>query len=181
MSDAPVESGTQEPGVSTDPPANPDGTDPTPPWGSAEEFNPERAWDLIQNLRGDNADLKTKFTESSTKLKEFEDAQLSESERVNRDLDEARQTNGTLTVENARLKAILEHDSLTIEDFDLIGGSTPDEVKDAAAKLAARLGTGSPTPPPSARPREALRGGGDPTVPPDANNDWLRGALSQST
>ena len=26
-------------------------TPQTPPWGTDEEFNPERAWNLIQNLR----------------------------------------------------------------------------------------------------------------------------------
>lgn len=35
------------------PEATPKADAPKPPWGSDEEFNPQRAWDLIQNLRGD--------------------------------------------------------------------------------------------------------------------------------
>lgn len=31
----------------------------TPPWGSAEDFNPEKAWNLITNLRDEVGSLKT--------------------------------------------------------------------------------------------------------------------------
>lgn len=34
----------------------------TPPWGSDEDFNPEKAWNLIQNLRSEKADLQNKMT-----------------------------------------------------------------------------------------------------------------------
>lgn len=41
----------------TDPPADPP-TDPgkTPPWGDAANFNAEKAWELIQNLRAEKGD-----------------------------------------------------------------------------------------------------------------------------
>ena len=150
-----------------------------PPWGSDEEFNPEKAWNLIQNLRTDNTELKSKSSEASARLQEIEDAKLTESEKLTRDLETTRTENGSLSLENARLKAVLAHDALTIDDLALIGGTTAEEVEEAAAKLAARLGTGAPTPPPSARPQAALRGGGDPTVATEPT-DWLRSALSKS-
>lgn len=68
---------TPEP-TPTDPQAGPDPTAPdpasvTPPWGSDSEFNPEKAWNLIQGLKADKEklaarevltdDLKTKLTE----------------------------------------------------------------------------------------------------------------------
>lgn len=48
-----------------------------PPWErDGEEFSPEKAWNLIQHLRDDNAKLKTANETSSAKLREFEDARL---------------------------------------------------------------------------------------------------------
>lgn len=35
---------------------------PKPPWGSDEDFDPQRAWNLIQNLRTENTDIKGKLT-----------------------------------------------------------------------------------------------------------------------
>ena len=47
------------PAPAATPPAAPAAAEPPkPPWGSDEEFDPERAWSLIQNLRGDNQQLK---------------------------------------------------------------------------------------------------------------------------
>ena len=34
----------------------------TPPWGSDEDFNPEKAWSLIQNLRSEKTELQNKMT-----------------------------------------------------------------------------------------------------------------------
>lgn len=153
-----------------------------PPWGSAEEFNPEKAWSLIQNLRGDVQAAKTKAAESDelrARVKEFEDAKLSAEERATRDLAEAQKAATDLGLENAKLKAAIEH-GLTADDIDFIGGSTPEEIADKAAKFAARLGSGAPTTPPSARPNSGLRGGGDPTVPVETK-DWLRDALSRTS
>lgn len=179
MSEAAAEvAGTDQPGADAPAGTEQAGTE-APPWGSDEEFSPEKAWNLIQNLRSDNTELKSKSSEASARLQEIEDAKLTESEKLTRDLETTRTENGSLSLENARLKAVLAHDALTIDDLALIGGTTAEEVEEAAAKLAARLGTGAPTPPPSARPQAALRGGGDPTVATEPT-DWLRSALSKS-
>ncbi|MGH3878056.1 MAG: hypothetical protein ACRDSK_13585 [Actinophytocola sp.] len=49
-------------------------TKDTPPWGSDENFNPERAWNLIQNLRSDLDKHKAKSTDSETKYQGTLDA-----------------------------------------------------------------------------------------------------------
>lgn len=49
-----------------------------PPWGSNEDFNPEKAWTLIQNLRSENADLKTARETAVNELKAEHAAQLEE-------------------------------------------------------------------------------------------------------
>lgn len=41
----------------TEPATEPNAENTTPPWGSDEEFNPEKAWGLIQNLRADKEKL----------------------------------------------------------------------------------------------------------------------------
>lgn len=64
----------------TDPPADPPANPPadpakTPPWGDAANFNAEKAWELIQNLRSEkspNADLQRELDE----LKQAGQAQL---------------------------------------------------------------------------------------------------------
>jgi hypothetical protein len=54
------------------PEAKPDAKpDVKPPWGSADEFDPEKAWQLITNLRAQKGDA-TKQKELETKLAELE-------------------------------------------------------------------------------------------------------------
>lgn len=63
-----------------------------PPWErDGEEFSPEKAWNLIRNLRADNAKLKESDDAKAVKLREIEDANLSEKEKADRDLKEARE------------------------------------------------------------------------------------------
>lgn len=40
-------------------------THDAPPWGSDDQFTPQRAWDLIQNLRADNAKLRAARDEAT--------------------------------------------------------------------------------------------------------------------
>ncbi len=52
--------------------------DKTPPWGSAENFNPEKAWELIQNLRsekgGADPSLKTELDQMRADQQKQRDA-----------------------------------------------------------------------------------------------------------
>lgn len=163
---------TTEPAAPATPTAPAEGT-PAPPWGSDEEFNPQKAWDLIQNLRTESKDAKAK-------LREHEDAQLTEQQRAARDAEELRTTNADLATENALLTAILAHPELSKDDIELLRGVPADAIAERAAKLAARLGAGTPSKPLTTRPSEALRGGSNPTVAPtEGGTDWLRSALNR--
>lgn len=95
---------------------------PTPPWGSDEDFNPEKAWKLIENLRAESKDAKSK-------VKAFEDAQLTAAEKAERDLQELRSNYETAQLTNARLQALVDNPSLKAEDLELIAGSTAEEIR----------------------------------------------------
>ncbi|ACV09805.1 hypothetical protein [Jonesia denitrificans] len=146
---------------------------PTPPWGSDEDFNPEKAWKLIENLRAESKDAKSK-------VKAFEDAQLTAAEKAERDLQELRSNYETAQLTNARLQALVDNPSLKAEDLELIAGSTAEEIQANAAKLAERLGSGIPAAPPTNKPQPVLRGGADPVTNTAEPVDWLRAALSKS-
>lgn len=56
-------------------PAAPEPEVETPPWGSDENFDPKRAWDLIEGLRADKEKLSKRPTisdEDAAKLAEFD-------------------------------------------------------------------------------------------------------------
>lgn len=70
------------------PPATPPAADPPkPPWGSDEEFDPQRAWSLIQNLKNVNADLKAKTDPIVAEHEAQRLAALSAQDRLQEDLD----------------------------------------------------------------------------------------------
>lgn len=140
MADETIEDQNQnagDPGAQT--PSDADGGQ-KPPWErDGEEFSPEKAWSLIQHLRDDNSKLKTESASVNAKLREFEDARLTEQEKLQRDLKEAREQLASVNMARAWAEARAKHPSLTEQDLDLIGGGSPEEVMDRAAKLAARL------------------------------------------
>ena len=69
-----------------------DGTEQSgvkPPWErEGEQLDPGRAWNLIQNLRADNAGLRETSESTAAKLRQIEDSKLTERERLERDLKE---------------------------------------------------------------------------------------------
>ena len=123
----------------TEPDSANDDADKAPWEKNGEEFSPEKAWNLIRNLRADNAKLKESDDAKAVKLREIEDANLSEKEKADRDLKEAREQLDAIRTQKAWAEAMAEHQCLTKEDFDLIGAGSPQEVREKAAKLAARL------------------------------------------
>ncbi|MFQ7492227.1 MAG: hypothetical protein ACLRL4_00240 [Bifidobacterium bifidum] len=151
--------------------------------GSAtgEEFSPEKAWNLIRNLRADNAKLKESDDAKAVKLREIEDANLSEKEKADRDLKEAREQLDAIRTQKAWAEAMAEHQCLTKEDFDLIGAGSPQEVREKAAKLAARLDAQAVSKTDSNHINPLLRadptGGTDPTS--KKTDDWMRSALDR--
>lgn len=154
-----------------------------PPWErDGEEFSPEKAWKLIENLRADNLKLKTTNESNASKLREIEDAKLSEQERLQRDLKETREQLASVNTAKAWAEARAKYPQLTEEDFDLIGAGTPEEITAKAAKLAARIPVQDTQD--AARQaiikserRKPLTGGSDPKH--SASLDWLRDVFNK--
>ena len=88
---------------------------PTPPWGTDEEFNPEKAWKLIQDLRSD----KDKLKPLADKARELEDAQKSEVDKLNDRIKELEPT----AKEAARLRVALDK-GLTLKQANRLSGDT---------------------------------------------------------
>lgn len=148
-------------------------TEPKPPWGSDEEFDPKRAWALIQNLRAERDDVKTRHGDAAAKLKEFEDAKLSAEEKTSRDLKDAQQQMSSLQAENALLKAGVEH-GLSGDDLQLLAGLPADVIEERAAILAERLNTvPGAVSDLSDRPKPALRGGSTPGEEPEKTPEQI--------
>jgi hypothetical protein len=153
-----------------------------PPWErDGEEFSPEKAWKLIENLRADNTKLKESNDSSSAKLREIEDAKLTEQEKLQRDLKEAQEQLADVNRAKAWAEARAKYPQLTEQDFDLIGAATPEEITDKAAKLAARLDAQAVSKTDSDHINPLLRadptGGTDPTS--KKTDDWMRSALAR--
>ncbi|PWG60848.1 hypothetical protein [Bifidobacterium catulorum] len=140
MADENIEDQNQENGdTGENMPSDADGGQ-KPPWErDGEEFNPEKAWKLIENLRADNTKLRTANETANTRLREFEDAKLTEQEKLQRDLKETREQLASVSTAKAWAEARAKYPQLTDEDLDLIGAGTPDEIASKAAKLAARI------------------------------------------
>lgn len=148
-----------------------EGSQQAPPWGSDEEFSPERAWALIQNLRSERDDVKVKHTDTVARLKEFEDAKLSAEERAARDLEESRSQMSAVLAENALLKAGVEY-GLSQPDLALLEGLPAEAIPERAAALAERLRAAAPADL-SGRPKPALRGGATPGVAPEKTPEQI--------
>ena len=155
--------------------------EPQAPWErDGETFDPEKAWKLIQNLREEKEQL-------STKNRALEDEKLTKQQRMERDLNEANEKIKAYETRTAWAEAKAAHPMLNDDDLNLIGAGSPEEIKDKAAKLAARLeaqAAANPvnqTEPNASNPmlRPQPTGGNDPTTG-DGGNDWLRSALSEN-
>ena len=127
---------------------------PTPPWGTDEEFNPEKAWKLIQDLRSD----KDKLKPLADKARELEDAQKSEVDKLNDRIKELEPT----AKEAARLRVALDK-GLTLKQAKRLSGDTEEEMSADADELLEDLGT-RPTIP----TRPSGQGGG--SAPSDAED-----------
>lgn len=113
---------------------------PTPPWGSDEDFNPEKAWKLIQNLRASEASLKSQNADLSAKVAEREDADKTETQkladRAARAEKLAADTRRELLIERIGRKHSLPEDAV-----EFLTGDTEEEIEARATKLAKLHGT----------------------------------------
>ena len=154
---------TNEPTGTQDAPQAPEKPAATPPWGSADDFNPEKAWNLIQNLRGDLDKAKS----AQQRLKELEDKDKTEAQRLAEERDTFKTKATEVEGELLRLRVGLAK-GLTEAQARRLVGSTQEELEADADELLETFGsTGGTSAPPSRRPTERLRGGGEPDAEPE--------------
>jgi hypothetical protein len=140
-----------------------------PPWGDEEEnFDAERAWELIQNLRADVSKLKTERDEARDKAKKLEDEKLSDQERKDKEAREATERATAAETEAIRLRVAMKH-GLEEEDLDLLGTGDEEAIEARAKRLAERTAPTSDDVAPR-RPRERLRPGAAPAATPEDND-----------
>lgn len=145
----------------------------TPPWGTEENFDPDRAWSLIENLRAEKERLSARPTltpEQQTQLAEYQrlvEASQSEAERQANAVAAAERAAEAARAEAIRYKAAATY-GVPQEHFDLLGSGTEQEVSARAEKIRALLAvqaaaTTPPAPTPPTRPVEQLRPGATPS------------------
>lgn len=112
-----------------------------PPWErDGVEFNPETAWNLIQNLRADNSALRAEKAELVA-AKESEPAPEPEPEPAppaEPEHDYAAEL-AAAQVENAKLRALAAA-GLSLDLASVVAGSTADEVEANVAVLRESIG-----------------------------------------
>src|SRR5690606_24141858 len=107
-------------------------------WDDGTPFDATRARQLITRLRpfeGQVAALRDELDQAKTKLKEFEDAQLTEQQKLVRDLEEANAHRQRLSEENTRLRA---ENALTLAGCnapELIASQIPEDAIANTEKL----------------------------------------------
>lgn len=153
----------QDPPEPLDPPAP-----AKPPWGNDDDFDPKRAWDLIQNTRGDVERVKAELTAAKAKVTEFEAAGKTAEEKLTDRASTAERDNGDLRGQVLRLELALDK-GLTRSQAKRLVGTTKEELEKDADELLADFKSTDDTrrPPVGGNRREQLRGGGDPTEEPD--------------
>lgn len=147
-----------------------------PPWErDGEDFDPEKAWHLIENLRHEKENL-------AQKNRAYEDEKLSARQKADRDLKEAQDRLAQVQAKAAWAEARAKHPCLRKEDYDLIGAGTPEQIADKAAKLAARIEAQAASDAGRKPTNPVLRanptGGNDPTA--SKSKDWVRDALENN-
>lgn len=156
-----------------EPTQEPTGTPPTtstPPWGSDENFDPNRAWTLIENLRAEKEKLAARpalTAEQQQQLTEYQrlvEASQTEQERQANALAAAQRQAEQAQAEAIRYRAAATY-GIPAEHFDLLGTGTEQEISARAEKLRTLLAA----PPaalastaPQTRPVAQLRPGATP-------------------
>lgn len=88
----------------------------TPPWGSDEDFNPERAWNLIQNLRNEKETLKSQHETRVEELEKQIETQNSDLTEKNSSLEDAQKRIDSLESESKEKDGtIAEKDALIVK------------------------------------------------------------------
>lgn len=128
-----------------------------PPWG--DDFDPDKAWKLIQNLRSDKEKLAARevLTDEHKAILAEHEKQIEASKTELQKAQEAAGKVPTLEAQNLRLQVALEK-GLTGDRAELMArlqGETKEELLADADKLLALLAPGAPAEPQTPRPNPA--------------------------
>lgn len=114
----------------------------TPPAGETTESQTTEAKtyseEYVKRLRAEAANYRTRANALEEAEKERQKAQMSETERLKAELDEARGKARTLEVRTLRMEAASRH-GLTADDVGFLTGEDEQSIFAQAEKLAARL------------------------------------------
>jgi hypothetical protein len=141
-----------------------------PPWGDDNNFDPARAWKLIQDTRADRDRLKSEVTELRTKVKEHEDATKSKEDLAAERATEAERVASESTKEAMRLRVALKKDLTETQALRLVGDTEEALEADADELLASfthENDDDNGEDPLLRRPRPRLRSGAAPTPEPE--------------
>jgi hypothetical protein len=140
-----------------------------PPWTS-DDFDPERAAKLLENLRDDLDKIKGERDDLRTKVQEHEDATKSDTQKLEERATKAEARAAAAENSAARLRVALNKGLTETQAKRLVGDSEEDLEKDADELLSSfRAEDDDPDERPR-RPRERLRPGAAPAVEPE-NDD----------
>ncbi|WGH20297.1 scaffolding protein [Arthrobacter phage MaGuCo] len=144
----------------------------TPPWG--DDFDAERAWRLVQNLRGELSDVKAELVTTKkdrdtaqTERDALKDGAGSESEKVTAAEKRAAEAERALHVE----RALRKHPDLA-DYADLLTGDTEEEIVAKADRLAAIGKKGGD---PAADDKDQSKDGSKPGAEASGDDDGLPG------
>lgn len=111
------------------PKPTPPAAGPRPPWGSDDEFNPEKAWNLLQNVRADLTETKASLEAARKEASELQEYRLK--------AQEAEETAAETALSLHRERAARVH-GLGDDAFEFLAELTdPDAINARAEKLAA--------------------------------------------
>lgn len=144
------------------------GGEKKPPWGSGE-FDPDRAWKLIQDIRADLDKVKTERDDLRGKVKTHEDATKSDQEKLEERATGAETRAAKAEQEAARLRVALKKGLAETQAKRLVGDTEEQLEADADELLASFRDDGEGQEPPR-RPRERLRSGAAPGSEPEKSD-----------
>lgn len=111
-------------------PTPPPAAGPRPPWGSDDEFNPEKAWNLIQNVRAERDEAKASLEAARKEASELQGFRLK--------AQEAEEAAAETALSLHRERAARMH-GLGDEQFEFLAELTDPEAIDKRAEKLAEL------------------------------------------
>lgn len=157
-----------------------------PPWGDDKDFDPTKAWKLIEGLRADTAKAKADRDAAQAKIQQHERANESAQEKASREKAEAEKRATAAEGQALRLDVALDKapEGMTIAQVrklaKRLSGSTREELEADAAELFEDFdGNGGGGEDPPRRPKERLRSGAGGSEPEENDPKKLAEQVSR--